>query len=893
MLKVRSFRPIYVLTGIVLLVIASFAGASRPQARQDTTSAQPWDAGTRYPDWTAPSTLTITNDCKRSHDFSITPENAPFLDLLGVTHVSVPAKKSIELPVRFHTDGMAPGTYAGLVTIICLDCREVPPCTQDRKTVAPHVTVIARPAGTTPPPTTPPTSVSHDCNDAAKNCDELRKQVAAKEQASQQASAKMLAAIIVMEAAYEEADDACGYAEEGDDYAEDLIWSHSGIEGYHLPLDLTDELNRAWKECDEAEEDAEHAEAIARGLAAVAEAAQDAYDQAVSAYKECETNLAKSSCPVKPADLSLGQDFWQPWPAPPTKPKPEWPKSGATSTAPGAPPGTPPVTAGGGGVTTNTVEHPGTRTKEPCSEQDCEELRRVWLDKQAEAQAAQANADNAASEAATAEAAAAKAEQAAAAAAAAVPKIDQGSSWMESGGIRLTSHDLKLASAASQQAFADYQAGKISADQLQDIWGKSGDAAAISKLHQAEQDAVDAAQMKADEAAQAAAAAKAVADGARANALKAQQAADQAKAAATAAQVAYENCVKCHTTETAGGGTSGGGATTGGGTPPGGGTACGGTTTGGATTTGGDNNPQTQSNDCPPFPENCDALRAQYEQLKQAADVAQAQADREKEQQQWNNQQADGLDKFAGSVQASADADTAHAQQWRQMAGSMAGLAQSALQHRNAFAAGSNDYASWDQMYQDDLKEAAQRNQWADELEESERNGDMKAAQLRAQAAQLRNASSDAQAAADKAKADADAAYKAWQDCLARKQAYDEDCKRKAAAAIPTTVTRPTPPPAKPKPTLPPTTTSTPPDDTGQVDTPKYFKLADHNITNSIVVDEPRVDHPGLTIDKTKLNVLHEGGFTYICKAPGTYRVTIVTDDGRRHTIVIVCHGPQ
>ncbi|MGD0842555.1 MAG: hypothetical protein ABSA32_15505, partial [Candidatus Acidiferrales bacterium] len=105
---------------LMLLGICIQAPSARPRQQteeQPTATGQPWEAGTRYPDWEAPSNLTVTNDCKKGHTFSITPENADFIDFKGVKEITVPGKKSIQLPVRFHTDGMAPGNYTGKVTV--------------------------------------------------------------------------------------------------------------------------------------------------------------------------------------------------------------------------------------------------------------------------------------------------------------------------------------------------------------------------------------------------------------------------------------------------------------------------------------------------------------------------------------------------------------------------------------------------------------------------------------------------------------------------------------------------------------------------------------------------------------------------------------------------------
>ena len=353
-------------------------------------------------------------------------------------------------------------------------------------------------------------------------------------------------------------------------------------------------------------------------------------------------------CPFKP---NLGWDYdwrrhgmdWTPPPppttppAPPPGPPPHGPLTQPQETPPPPPP--PPNTGGPG-----TTETPRTTEKPPCpTADDCEKLRLIWNEKQAEAFALQANADKARADADQKQKEADDKAKAAADAKAAIPAINEGSGWMESGGVRLTSHDLQLSSAASQQAFSDYQAGLITMDQLQQIWGQNGDAAAIAKLRDAENAAIEAAKKKADDLAAEAASANTIAVGARLNAATAQEEADQAKLDAEAAHQKYLECLQkreeCAGTTESGGGTNGD-TPTGGGTPPGGG----GTATGGGTTPPGGGNPppHTQENPCPPFPENCDELEARWKQLKNAADIAQALADRAKEEQDFNNQIAAG-----------------------------------------------------------------------------------------------------------------------------------------------------------------------------------------------------------------------------------------------------------
>jgi hypothetical protein len=153
---------------VALTFVAAFIAVRVSPQQTDTAQGQPWDAGTRYVGWEQGSTLEIVNDCKKEHSFSVTKENAGFLDFQFTSPVRVPGHKPVIKPVRFHTDGMEPGDYNGTVIVQCLDCAEVPPCTQDRRLLSPHIRVVAR-QGTTPPEVTQ--SAVTSCSVTTKDCD--------------------------------------------------------------------------------------------------------------------------------------------------------------------------------------------------------------------------------------------------------------------------------------------------------------------------------------------------------------------------------------------------------------------------------------------------------------------------------------------------------------------------------------------------------------------------------------------------------------------------------------------------------------------------------------------------------------------------------------------------
>jgi hypothetical protein len=163
--KLASRKTLWLFYLLLVSMAVSVLHADTGQGKK-LVPPQPWDAGTRPPNFEAPSTLTIKNDCKNAHSFSVTKKDADFLDLEFTQPVSVPPQSSATFPVKFHTDGMTPGIYSGVVTIKCLDCNEVPPCTQSPTELAPRIRILLRPetpasdgppkTDGVPPPVTPP-----------------------------------------------------------------------------------------------------------------------------------------------------------------------------------------------------------------------------------------------------------------------------------------------------------------------------------------------------------------------------------------------------------------------------------------------------------------------------------------------------------------------------------------------------------------------------------------------------------------------------------------------------------------------------------------------------------------------------------------------------------------
>jgi len=184
--RTRPLIPPIAAIGLALVTFAAPSGWS-----QGTDTQQIWNAGSQYPGWSGPSTLELVNGCRADHMFSVTKANADFLDFLFTSPVRVPGKGRVSVPVRFHTNGLRPGEYSGDVTVLCTDCAEQPPCTQDRQHFTPRVTVMARGTvarGNFPMVPTCP----RDCSEILKRLNEIAAQIKAQQQVWMAANAAVL-----------------------------------------------------------------------------------------------------------------------------------------------------------------------------------------------------------------------------------------------------------------------------------------------------------------------------------------------------------------------------------------------------------------------------------------------------------------------------------------------------------------------------------------------------------------------------------------------------------------------------------------------------------------------------------------------------------------------------
>lgn len=104
----------------------------------------------------ARSKITIRNQCKKTHSFTLDPSDVPYLQLPASPTVQVAGRSDQELGVVFNTIGMRPGDYRGSVAVKCETCGEEKGCSQDNQTLPVHLTVTAAFGTPTPSPTPTP-----------------------------------------------------------------------------------------------------------------------------------------------------------------------------------------------------------------------------------------------------------------------------------------------------------------------------------------------------------------------------------------------------------------------------------------------------------------------------------------------------------------------------------------------------------------------------------------------------------------------------------------------------------------------------------------------------------------------------------------------------------------
>src|SRR6059058_1476711 len=100
---IRYFVPMLAVLamGVVLLT-------SSGRTQQPTVERAAWDVQMAR-NAQAKSTITIQNQCQQPHDFTVTEQQTPFLQLLAAATVTVPGNSNYDVPVRFDTSGMKAG----------------------------------------------------------------------------------------------------------------------------------------------------------------------------------------------------------------------------------------------------------------------------------------------------------------------------------------------------------------------------------------------------------------------------------------------------------------------------------------------------------------------------------------------------------------------------------------------------------------------------------------------------------------------------------------------------------------------------------------------------------------------------------------------------------------
>src|SRR5262249_1660989 len=70
------------------------------------------------------STIEVENACHSRHHFEVETKTLPsFMRLLGNSKVEVNSQSRQLLPVEFDSARMTPGSYEGVVTIRCMNCK--------------------------------------------------------------------------------------------------------------------------------------------------------------------------------------------------------------------------------------------------------------------------------------------------------------------------------------------------------------------------------------------------------------------------------------------------------------------------------------------------------------------------------------------------------------------------------------------------------------------------------------------------------------------------------------------------------------------------------------------------------------------------------------------------
>ena len=124
--------------GVLLLALVTFMGSA--SAKQGGTGQPAWEVKLAQ-NARARSNITIRNQCRQTHSFTVVPNNVPYLQLPATPTVQVPGRTNHALGVVFDTVGMRPGDYRGSVAVKCDTCGEERGCSQENDVLPVHLTV--------------------------------------------------------------------------------------------------------------------------------------------------------------------------------------------------------------------------------------------------------------------------------------------------------------------------------------------------------------------------------------------------------------------------------------------------------------------------------------------------------------------------------------------------------------------------------------------------------------------------------------------------------------------------------------------------------------------------------------------------------------------------------
>jgi hypothetical protein len=117
----------------------------------------------------AKSTITIRNQCKQTHSFTVVPRDVPFLQLPSAPTIRVPGHTNQALGAVFNTAGMPPGDYRGSVTVKCETCGEERGCSQENEQLPVHL-IVSPAIGIGTPTPTPPREEEQDQSCKSDRC---------------------------------------------------------------------------------------------------------------------------------------------------------------------------------------------------------------------------------------------------------------------------------------------------------------------------------------------------------------------------------------------------------------------------------------------------------------------------------------------------------------------------------------------------------------------------------------------------------------------------------------------------------------------------------------------------------------------------------------------------